>query len=244
MDKNSIRNNNTDGTQRREVEVNQNTNSTEEFKKQFFDQHLERVKGKLRIKEGEYDDVTKTALTTELRRRNTESYATKLATENARLHTQLELLQNKVSSDFIPKDTPIVDENLKYTDVDEFVKQTLEANNTNTSQQVFQEVQQQAQAVTQQQAVDLAVATHNQKHPDRQITPQLLAMDLEVDPDLTDSLSRGEITTEEYLDVISTNIYSINTVDNTNEHNEPNLSSVGGANTPDTSSNYGATTIF
>jgi len=226
----AIRKQTNDGTQRREIPL-------EDFKQELFDKNLVRVKGKLTIKDGEYDPITETALKTELRRRNTEAFVTKLSTEKAQLTKELELLKNAMANEYIPKNNSVVNEDLKYEDVDEYIKQQIALQTSlNPHEKTFTEAQHQAESEVKNQVVTDAVSEHNKAHPDRPITPELLAMDIDVDESLNVALQDGSISTTEYLDIVSEKIYSLRGADEKANIEEPNLSSVGATNTfvPDT----------
>ena len=209
---------------------NETTTSAEQFDQAtFFKEHLQRTDdGKLTIVGDDLSPVEVALLETEKRRRGSQSAVTREKLRADRYELEL----NKVKEE-IPKvqvEEPIIDPALKYSDPDEYIRLTLEAKQKDPYAEVFDTASQYAQQTVGEQTVQSVLIEHNQTHPDKPLTEEMLNMDLP--PRLLNDMSEGKLSPQEFLAKAADILYRPKAVVNPDIPETPNLGDVPGSTTP------------
>jgi len=123
-----------------------------------------------------------------------------------------------------------VESSLKYSDPDEYIRQTLEAQRANPYDQAFDTASQQAADEAGRFTVEGEIAAYNANNPDKKITLDMLELD--VPPRLVNDFSQGKIDPQDFLTQAADILYRP-----TETHNEhipvtPDLGDVGGQTSP------------
>jgi len=195
----------------------------------FFKNHLVRTEdGSLEIKAEGLGPVELALLETEKRRRGSQAATSreKLRADKA----QLELEKVKETIPTVDVSATQIDPTLKYSDPDEYIRQTLEAQRNNPYQEVFDTASQYAQQTVGAQSVQEVIAEHNQANPTRQLTEEMLNLDLP--PRLLGELEAGKVTPQDFLAQAADILYRPTETHNENIPETPNLGAVGGSTTP------------
>ena len=124
-----------------------------------------------------------------------------------------------------------VDPNLKYTDPDKYIELMMaQKNGSDPYQTVFDE----ASAIASQQAGQLSMThlleQHNKNNPDKQITPDMLDMDLP--PRLINEFKEGKVAPSVFLEKAADILHRPTTVANQTPPSQPNLGDVPGGVSP------------
>jgi len=194
---------------------------------EFFKEHLHRTSdGKIEIVGNDLGPVELALLETEKRRRGSQAA---VAREKVRADKyELELGQVKEK---IPTIKPTeVDESLKYSDPDEYIRQQLEAQRSDPYEKVFNEASQYAQQTVGVKTVEAVIAEHNIAHPDKPLTLEMIDYDLP--PRLLNEFAEGKMSPQDFLVEASDILYRPKEVHNELIPETPNLSEVGGSTTP------------
>ena len=195
---------------------------------EFFREHLQRTNdGKIEIVGDDLSAMELALLDTEKRRRGSQAA---VAREQARANkSELEL--NKVRETIVDfKPTNTIDESLKYSDPDEYIKQTLEAQRANPYKEVFDAADQYAQQTVGAQTVQAVLAEHNQMDPSRPLTEEMLNMDLP--PRLLSQFEQGAMSPQDFLAQAADVLYRDREVHTDTPPGTPNLGRVGGSTKP------------
>ena len=205
------------------------TTSAEQFDSQeFFKKHLIRSEnGALEVQGDDLSPVELALCETEKRRRGSQAASSR---EKARADRgELELTKVKDNIRGVQIAEP-VDPALKYSDPDAYIAQTLAAQTTDPYQEAFDTASKQASQEASQMTVDSVLLTHNQSHPDRQVTLDMLEMDLP--PRLVSEFETGKISPADFLNQAADILYRPTEIGNTVIPNVPDLGEVGGQTTP------------
>jgi len=195
----------------------------------FFRDHLVRAEdGSLQIKAEGLGPVELALLETEKRRRGSQAATSreKLRADKA----QLELEKVKETIPTVNVTTAQVDPTLKYSDPDEYIRQTLEMQNNNPYQEVFDTASQYAQQTVGAQSVQEVIEEHNKANPTKPLTEEMLNLDLP--PRLLGELESGKVTPQDFLAQAADILYRPTETHNENIPETPNLGDVGGSTTP------------
>ena len=213
-----------------EIQTNdQTTDSAEQFDSQgFFKEHLIRTdEGSLEVQGDDLSPVELALLETEKRRRGSQASSSR---EKARADRgELELSKVKDNIRGVQVAEPI-DPALKYSDPDEYIKQTLAAQTIDPYQEAFDTASQSATQEVQQMSVDTVIAQHNQTHPDRQVTPEMLELDLP--PRLVKQFQTGNLSPSDFLEQAADILYRPREVVSPTIPGMPDLGDVQGQTTP------------
>ena len=206
------------------------TTSAEQFDQAtFFKEHLQRTEdGKLAVVGDDLNPVELALLETEKRRRGSQSAVTR---EKMRAD-KYELELNKVKEEIpnIKFEQPQIDPALKYSDPDEYIKQTLELKQQDPYAPVFDAASQYAQQTVGAQTVQQVIAEHNQSYPDKPLSEEMLNMDLP--PRLLSQFEQGQMSPQDFLAQAADILYRPKEVANPQVPETPNLGEVGGQTSP------------
>ena len=205
------------------------TPSAEQFDSQtFFKDHL--VKGEdgaLTIQGDNLNPMEMALLDNEKRRRGSQASNSR---ETARAN-KAELELTKVKAGVLAvQPTEAIDEQLKYSDPDEYIRLTLEARDSNPYQATFDTASQQAASEAGQMTVDAVIATHNQDNPNKQVTLEMLENDLP--PRLVNQFQSGSMAPSDFLAQAADILYRPTEVMNQTTPGMPNLGLVAGQTNP------------
>jgi len=196
--------------------------------KAFFTEHLIRNEtGGYDVKGDDLDPMQLALLEVEKRRRGSQASISK---EKARAdRSELELQKVR---EIIPtvQHVPAVDESLKYSDPDEYIKQTLEAARANPYDEAFNTASQQAADEAGQRTVEGEIAQFNADNPTTQITLEMLELDLP--PRLLNEFAQGKLAPQDFLGQAATIMYSPTETHNVETLAQPDLGNVGGQTAP------------
>jgi len=196
----------------------------------FFKEHLHRSEdGKYEIQGEDLAPVELALLETEVRRRGSQAAVTKEQMRANRVEIEL----NKVKEVIPTVDTQrkVVDEALKYTDPDEYIRLSLEAKQaTDPYTDAFATASRYAEEQVGQMTLEGVIAAHNEAHPDRAITEGMLELDLP--PRLVREFSNGKLSPSDFLDQASTILYRPTEIANQELPSMPDLGAVSGQTTP------------
>ncbi len=194
----------------------------------FFREHLQRSSdGKLEVSGNDLSSVELALLETEKRRRGSQAA---VAREKVRADKfELELGKVKETITNVKAPTP-VDQSLKYSDPDEYIKQQLEAQRANPYEEVFDAASQYAQQTVGAQTVQSVITEHNQAYPDKPLTEEMLNLDLP--PRLLNQFEKGDMSPQDFLAQAADILYRPTEVVNQAIPNTPNLGDVGGQTSP------------
>ncbi len=204
--------------------IDDSTFSTQDF----FREHLVRTDdNKTAIQGDNLNPLELALLEVEVKRRGEQGATSR---EKARAdRSELELSKVKESVRGIPQRQEI-DPALKYSDPDEYIKQSLEAQSHDPYQEVFSTARTQATQEVGQVTLDDMVAQHNVANPTMQITPDMLNMDLP--PRLVSDFGEGKVSPQDFLSKAADILYRPRQVMNQELAETPNLSKVGGQTSP------------
>ena len=168
-------------------------------------------------------------LETEKRRRGSQASTSR---EKARAD-RFELEINKVR-EIIPTidaNALVVDETLKYSDPDEYIRQSLEnAQRKDPYNEAFDTASKYAADEIGQKTVAGEIAAHNEANPKQQISMDMLELDLP--PRLLNEFSEGKMGPREFLEQAANILYRPTETHNVNIPVTPDLGDVGGQTTP------------
>lgn len=183
--------------------------------------------GTLAMKEGTYTPEQDALLKTEMRRRETNSSYSKERLRADKAELELDTLKKNLHN--IPQ-APVIDEDLKHVDPDAYIEQVLAAKAFDPYAEVFQQSSEQANSQVGQLTLDGAIAIHNQRNPDKPITPDMMNYDLP--PRLVKRFQGGEISATEFFGEAATLLYKPKTVAQEPVVGQPNLNNVTGGSLP------------
>ena len=194
----------------------------------FFREHLVRGEGnKLEISGDNLSQVEVALLDTEIRRRGEQGATSR---EKARAdRSELELSKVKESVRGI-QHAPEIDPQLKYSDPDEYVKQTLEARGNDPYQDVFNAASTQAAQEVGQVTLEGLISTHNENNPQKLITQSMLELDLP--PRLMQAFASGNMSPQDFLSQAADLLHRPTEVANLPVPGMPDLGAVAGQTTP------------
>jgi len=204
--------------------------SAEQFNtSDFFREHLVRTDaGAYDIKGDDLGPVELALLETEKRRRGSQASTSR---EKARADKyELEIQKVREIIPTMDHRTHQVDEGLKYSDPDEYIRLTLEAQRANPYDEAFNTASQQAADEVGQRTVEGEIASFNADNPQRQITLDMLELDLP--PRLVNEFSAGKISPQDFLGQAADILYRPTETHNQTIPNTPNLGEVGGQTSP------------
>ena len=194
----------------------------------FFREHLQRSSdGKLEISGDDLSPVELALLETEKRRRGSQAAVAREKVKAERFELEL----NKVKEE-LPNVKPktVVDEALKYSDPDEYVKQQLAAQRENPYEEVFDAASKYAKQTAGEKTVEEFIALHNQDHPDKPVTEEMLNLDLP--PRLLNQFEQGNMSPQEFLAQAADILHRPTETANQELPSMPDLGQVGGQTTP------------
>ncbi len=195
----------------------------------FFREHLVKTDdGRLEIKSDGLGPVELALLDTEKRRRGSQASSTKEKLRADRVELELSNIKEVVPT--IDKDQNKVDDALKYTDPDEYIRQSLENAGKDPYTEAFDAASKQAAQKVGQMTIESVIADHNEAHPGRQLNMGMLEMDLP--PRLVNEFTDGKLSPSDFLDKASAILYAPTEVYNEVIPKTPNLGEVAGQTTP------------
>ena len=195
----------------------------------FFKEHLVRAdNGGYEVQGDDLGPMEQALLETEIRRRGSQA---SISREQAKTKkAELELTKVREILPTIDHTANQVESSLKYSDPDEYIRQTLEAQRANPYDQAFDTASQQAADEAGRFTVEGEIAAYNANNPDKKITLDMLELD--VPPRLVNDFSQGKIDPQDFLTQAADILYRP-----TETHNEyipvtPDLGDVGGQTSP------------
>ncbi len=195
----------------------------------FFREHLVKSEdGKLEIKADGLGPVELALLDTEKRRRGSQAATTREKIRADRAGIELDKLKEIVPN--VEHGKTVVDESLKYTDPDAYIEQTLKARSHDPYTEAFDTASKFATQEAGRMTIESVIAEHNQAHPDKQVTQEMLELDLP--PRLVSEFQAGNMAPSEFLDQASALLYRPTETHNQTIPVTPNLGEVGGQTTP------------
>ncbi len=194
----------------------------------FFRNHLvKQDNGSLEITGDDLSAVELALLDTEKRRRGSQASSSR---EKARAdRTEVELIKVKEGVQTMTQPTPI-DPALKYSDPDEYIKQTLVAQRSDPYQETFDTARQQASQEVGQKTAETMLAEHNADNPDRVLNMNMLEMDLP--PRLVNQFQSGDLSPQDFLSQAADVLYRPTETHNPSIPVTPDLGAVAGGSTP------------
>ena len=194
----------------------------------FFREHLVRGEdNKIAILGDNLSPMELALLDIEVKRRGEQGATSR---EKARAdRSELELSKVKENVRGISS-LPEIDPQLKYSDPDEYIKQTLEAQGKDPYQDVFNAASTQAAQEVGQITMEGLIASHNQSNPTKQITEGMLQLDLP--PRLMNEFSSGKVSPQDFLRQAADLLYRPTEVANQPVPGMPDLGTVAGQTTP------------
>ncbi len=194
---------------------------------EFFKQHLSRDSdGKIEIQGNDLSSLELALLETEKRRRGSQAAEAREKVRADRYELELGQVREK-----IPNIKPNhVEESLKYSDPDEYIRLQLEAQRVDPYEQVFNEASQYAQQTVGVNTVEAVIAEHNAVNPNKPLTLEMLDNDLP--PRLLNEFANGKMSPQDFLVEASDILYRPKEVHNEQIPETPNLGKVGGSTTP------------
>lgn len=205
------------------------TTSAEQFDSQtFFKNHLVKAEdGSLTIQGESLNPMELALLETEKRRRGSQAASSR---DKARADkTELELAKVKEGVIKI-QPTQTIDEALKYSDPDEYIRLKLAESSSSPYQEVFSTASEQATVEAGKMTVDQVIASHNETHPTKQVTLEMLEYDLP--PRLVNEFQSGKMSPSDFLEQASDILYRPTAIANQEIVNMPDLGAVAGQTTP------------
>lgn len=217
-----------DYTETSRVDPEQTTSAEQFDRKAFFTEHLRRAEdGKYEIQGDDLSPVELALLETEKRRRGSQAIISreKVRADKAELAMQkaLEAVPNVQAR-------PSVDESLKYSDPDEYIRLTLEAQRANPYGEVFDTAQKQAADEVGQRTVEDEIRLFNENNPNQQVT--LEQLELDVPARLINDFSEGKLSPQDFLGRAADMLYKPATTHNVDIPVTPDLGEVGGQTAP------------
>ncbi len=204
--------------------------SAEQFNtSDFFREHLVRTDGgSYEVQGDDLGPVELALLETEKRRRGSQAATSK---EKARADkAELEIRKVREIIPTIDISANRIEESLKYSDPDEYIRQTLVAQRANPYDEAFNTASQQAADEVGQKTIADEIATFNADNPNRQITMDMLELDLP--PRLINEFTKGQLVPQDFLGQAADIMYRPTETHNENIPVTPNLGEVGGQTTP------------
>jgi len=203
------------------------TTSAEQFdQKAFFTEHLHRSSdGSYEVKGDDLGPLELALLETEKRRRGSQATISREQAKARRAEIELAKVKEAVPKVQVTQ----VDEALRYSDPDEYIKQTLDARGGNPYDEVFNTASQQAADEAGHATVEGEIAFYNEEHPDTQITAEMLEMDLP--PRLIREFSEGKLHPQDFLSQAADILYRPTETANQTIPVTPDLGAVGGSTT-------------
>ena len=210
--------------------TNETTTSAEQFDQAtFFKEHLSRTSdGKLEVVGDDLSPVELALLETEKRRRGSQSAVTREKMRADRSELELGRIKEEIPKVNIQQ--PQIDPALKYSDPDEYIKQSLEAQKQDPYREVFDTASQYAQQTVGAQTVQQVIADHNQAYPDKPLSEEMLSLDLP--PRLLNQFEQGQMSPQDFLAQAADILYRPTEVVNPDIPKTPNLGEVGGQTSP------------
>lgn len=194
----------------------------------FFREHLVKTEsGKLEITGENLSPVELALLDTEVRRRGSQSASSREKARADKVELELSKVKENVRG-IDPKSTEI-DDSLKYTDPDEYIRLKLEGT-SDPYQDVFDTSRTQAANEFRQLTVDELITAHNTDNPTKQITPNMLELDLP--PRLMTEFAEGKMSPQEFLGQAADLLYRPTEVANPPIPGMPDLGKVAGQTSP------------
>jgi len=206
------------------------TTSAEQFNQSdFFREHLIRTDaGAYDIKGDDLGPLELALLETEKRRRGSQAATSR---EKARADKfELEIQKVREIIPTVDHKANQVNSSLKYTDPDEYIRLTLEAQRANPYDEAFNTASQQAADEVGQRTVEGEIAAFNVDNPQRQITLDMLELDLP--PRLVNEFSQGKLDPQDFLGQAADILYRPTETHNQQIPSTPNLGEVGGQTSP------------
>jgi len=204
--------------------------SAEQFNtSDFFREHLVRNdSGSYEVQGDDLGPVELALLETEKRRRGSQASTSK---EKARADkAELEIRKVREIVPTIDHSANRIEESLKYSDPDEYIRLTLEAQRANPYDDAFNTASQQAADEVGQITVEGEVAIFNADNPTRQITMDMLELDLP--PRLINEFTQGKLASQDFLGQAADILYRPTETHNENIPVTPNLGESGGQTKP------------
>ncbi len=207
------------------------TDSIDQFDTQsFFKENLGKADdGSLTIVGDEHSPMELALLETEKRRRGSQASTSR---EKARAdQATLELSKVKDGIQGLTPQTMTVDEALKYSDPDEYIKQSLEAQSAPSPyQEVFNTANKQAIQEANQMTMESVLEQHNIANPNRQVTADMMELDLP--PRLIREFGQGQMSPQDFLGQAADLLYRPTETYNEPIASMPNLGDVAGQSSP------------
>ena len=198
----------------------------------FFKEHL------VRTDEGSYESakvddlgpVELALLETEKRRRGSQAAENKERVRADRARSEVNHLKKELPKMDPSRLAPQVEQTLKYSDPDEYIRQTLEAKQTNPYDEVFDTAEKQAAEEVGQRTIESEIALFNKDNPQIPVTMAMLEMD--VPPRLINEFTKGQLAPQDFLSQAADILYRPTETFNEVLPVTPDLGSVGGQTSP------------
>ena len=206
------------------------SSSAENFNQsEFFREHLSRTdNGSYEIKGDDLSPLELALLDTEKRRRGSQAATSR---EKARADKyELEIQKVREIIPTVDLAASRVDDTLKYSDPDEYIRRTLEAQRANPYDEAFNTASQQAADEVGQSTVQAEVEMFNSNNPGTQITMDMLELDLP--PRLMNEFAEGKMSPQDFLGQAADILYRPTETFNESIPVTPDLGKVGGQTAP------------
>jgi len=210
-------------------EAQEKTTEKSQFDSQaFFRSHLVKSEeGQLEIVGEDLGPMELALLETEKRRRGSQAAQSREKVRADKAELENTKVQKNIR-DVVPKDE--VDPALKYTDPDKYIELKLAERADDPYQEVFDTASSEAAQEVGQMTVDGLITEHNTNFPDKQISLDMLEMDLP--PRLMAEFTEGKLAPSEFLRQAADILYRPTEIANQELPTTPDLGAVGGQTTP------------
>ena len=208
------------------------TTSAEQFDaRDFFKEHLIRTEnGSYEVQGNDLNPMELALLETEKRRRGTQAAASREKVRADRFETELTHVKNELPHMDPSRLAPQVDGALKYSDPDEYIRQTLEARKHNPYEEVFNTASQKAADEVGQRTVETELLQFNGDNPQQLLTLEMLELDLP--PRLVNEFQAGKMDPQDFLGQAADILYRPTETHNQAVPGQPDLGTIGGQTTP------------
>ena len=210
--------------------TSETTTSAEQFNQSdFFREHLIRTDaGAYDIKGDDLGPVEMALLETEKRRRGSQAATSREKARADRFELEIQKVREIIPT--VDHTVNQIDNSLRYSDPDEYIRLTLEAQRATPYDDAFNTASQQAADEVGQRTLEGEVAEFNSDNPQTPITIQQLELDLP--PRLVQEFSEGKMDPQSLLGQAADILYRPTETYNQSIPVTPDLGKVGGQTSP------------